>query len=480
VSHEFTVSRHLEDNPPVEGRILIRDGTLVTATRTTGADIRIRGGCIAEIGTRLPARTGETIVDARGLYVLPGGVDPHVHLTKQPSTPPELRGPEDLESSSWAALAGGVTTVGEIASPESDDGVIDTVDRVERDIRSKSIIDVFVHPVLGSTTHKISQIDELPARGQPSLKIFLMDPAVADDAEGLARAVQRAAAAGVSVLFHCESLPELTRAQRALVTEGKTSLHFLPESRPESSEVCATAWALSLCRKTGATGYIVHVSCAKALTLCTEARAEGLPIHVETRPEFLHLTAACLRGELARLYVTIPPLREEADRGVLWAGVASGLIDVVATDDAPFWSKAQKLDAPDSFESLRMGVSGLQVLRPILFSEGVVKGRISIERFVDVTATMPARIFGLYPRKGEITVGADADLVIWDPRETREISSDALFSRTGFSLYEGWRVTGWPTMTLRRGEVAFASGKVCAAPGTGELIPRTSPSTGLA
>jgi len=461
----------------VEGTILIRDGTTVTAAQTIDADVRIRSGRIAEIGTRLVAHAGETIIDARGLYVLPGGVDPHVHLTRHPSTPPELRGPEDLESSSQAALAGGVTTVGEIASPDSDDGVIDTVDRVERDVRLKSIIDVFVHPVLGSTTHKINQVDELSARGQPSLKVFLMDPAVANDVEGLTRAVQRAADAGVSVLFHCESLPELIRAQRALVREGKTSLRFLPESRPESSEVRATAWALSLCRKTGATGYIVHISCAKALTLCSEARAEGLPIHVETRPEFLHLTAVCYRGELAKLYVTIPPLREEADREALWAGVAGGSIDVVATDDAPFWSKAQKLGAPDSFESLRMGVSGLQVLRPILFSEGVVKGRISIERFVDVTATMPARIFGLYPRKGGITVGADADLVLWDPKETREISSDALFSRTGFSLYEGWRVTGWPTMTLRRGEVAFANGKVCAAPGTGELIARPSPWT---
>ena len=275
MSHEFTVSCCLEDNPFVEGRILIRDGTMVTTTQTTGADIRIRGSRIVEIGTRLAAHAGESIIDARGCYVLPGGIDPHVHLTKHPSTPPESRGPEDLESSSWAALAGGVTTVGEMASPDGDDGVVDTVDRVEREVHSRSIIDVFVHPVLGSTTHKISQIDELPARGQPSLKVFLMDPSVAHDDEGLARAVQRAADARVSVLFHCESLRELTRAQQALTREGKTSLCFLPESRPEISEVRATAWAVSLCRKTGATGYIVHVSCAKALAVCTEARAEG-------------------------------------------------------------------------------------------------------------------------------------------------------------------------------------------------------------
>ena len=152
--------------------------------------------------------------------------------------------------------------------------------------------------------------------------------------------------------------------------------------------------------------------------------------------------------------------------------VAGGAIDTVATDDAPFWTKEQKLEAPDSFDELRMGVAGLQLIRPMLFSEGVLKGRIPLERFVDVTATAPARIFGLLPRKGDIAVGADADLVLWDPKETREISANRLFTRTGFSLYEGWKVTGWPRMTLRRGEIAFADGEIVARPGTGELIPR--------
>ena len=436
------------------------------------ADIRIEGERIVEIGAGISPKRGESVLDARGLLVLPGGVDPHVHLTRRPSLSAEVHRAENLASSSRAALAGGITSVGEIASPDGKEGLLDTIDRVGRDVRAMAFVDVFVHPVLGSTKCKLDHIESLAMRGQPSLKVFLMDPEIAADPVGLENAVRRAADAGVTVLMHCECLPELTAAQEVLHGRGTTSLQYLPESRPKESEIRATEWAIDLSRRTGATVYAVHVSCAEALELLNGAREERLPVHVETRPEFLYLTAACHRGERRKLHVIIPPLRENADCEALWQGLADGAIDTVATDDAPFWAKQQKLEAPDSFDELRMGVAGLQLIRPMLFSEGVLKGRIPLERFVDVTATAPARIFGLLPRKGDIAVGADADLVLWDPKETREISANRLFTRTGFSLYEGWKVTGWPRMTLRRGEIAFADGEILARPGTGELIPR--------
>jgi dihydropyrimidinase len=191
------------------------------------------------------------------------------------------------------------------------------------------------------------------------------------------------------------------------------------------------------------------------------------------RPAFLHLTVDRHRGEDKKPHVIIPPLREDADREALWRGVIDRSIDTVATDHASL-TRQQKLAAPDTFDDLRMGISGLQLFRPILFSEGVTKGRISIERFVEITATAAARIFGLYPRKGTIAVGSDADLVLWDPQETRTISAADLFCKSGFSVYEGWRATGWATMTLRRGEIVCRDGEICASPGSGMVVPRTA------
>ena len=459
---------------------VIRNGTIVTAESLTTADLRIEGERITEIALSISGRPGDEVVDARGLLVLPGGVDPHVHLTRRPSLPTDLLGPEDLTSSSHAALAGGVTTVGEIASPDPAEGVCEVVDRVERDVRSMALVDIFVHPVLGSTTHKADQVSALPNRGQPSLKIFLMDPSLAADAAGLRRVVQRAAEAGVTVLFHCESHEALAEARRGLLEQRRSSLRFLPESRPKAAEIRATRQAIALCRDTGATGYIVHISCDEALRLCIDARSEGLPIHTETRPEFLHLTAERHRGPDAKLFVIIPPLRDEEDRHSLWKGVADASIDVVATDDAGFWSEEQKLAAPDTFEDLWMGVSGLELFRPLLYSEGVVKERISAERFVEITSTAAARIFGLFPRKGTIAVGSDADVVLWDPNLTRTVRSEDMFSRTGFSIYEGRAITGWPTMTFLRGRRVYASGEILGSPGCGRLIPRSSTGDGTA
>jgi len=458
---------------PSSNSILIRGGRVVTSEQSIDADVRVVGERIARIAPSISRTSADQVIDASGLLVLPGGVDPHVHLSRRPSLPPEAHEGDDFLSGSWGALAGGVTTVGEIASPDVDEAVLDTVDRVESEVGAKSLVDVFVHPVLGSTACMIDQIGALPDRGQPSLKIFLMDPGIAEDPVGLRRAVQQAAVAGVIVLFHCESPSALALARDELLKQGQTSLRFLPESRPVAAEVRATEQALALCRETGATGYIVHISCAEALELCTEARSRGLSVHTETRPEFLHLTVDRHRGKDAKLHVIIPPLREEADREALWEGIATGQVDLVATDDAAFWSKEQKLAAPDSFEDLRMGIAGLQLLRPILFSEGVVKGRISVERFVEVTSTAAARIFGLYPRKGTIAVGSDADLVLWDPEETCTVSTDSQFSRTRFSVYEGWRVTGWPRMTLRRGKVVYRDKSILAEPGSGALIVRS-------
>jgi dihydropyrimidinase len=217
--------------------------------------------------------------------------------------------------------------------------------------------------------------------------------------------------------------------------------------------------------------YIVHLSSARALAVCAEARARGVPVFVETRPLYLHLSEERLAEPDGAKYVGQPPLREPYDLEALWAGLRDGTIDTVCTDHAP-WTLEAKLDPALSIAHLRPGVENLQTMIPMLYSEGVQKGRISLSRLVELTATNAAKLFGLYPRKGTIAVGSDADLVLFDPHLTRMVEPSMLMSRAGYSVYEGWTVTGWPVLTLRRGEIVFAHNEVVGRPGSGALQKR--------
>jgi dihydropyrimidinase len=217
----------------------------------------------------------------------------------------------------------------------------------------------------------------------------------------------------------------------------------------------------------------VHVSSARALEACAEARARGVPVYVETRPLYLHLTRERFEEEEGQRYVGQPPLRDAADADALWAGLRSGTVHTVCSDHAPY-SLAAKLDPEHTIDRLRAGVENLQTLRPMLYSEGVRTGRISLQRFVELTATNAARLFGLYPRKGTIAPGSDADLVVFDPNRTRTIEPSMLKSNADYSVFEGWEVTGWPVITLSRGEIVYEHGEVTGAPGRGQLLPRSA------
>jgi dihydropyrimidinase len=217
--------------------------------------------------------------------------------------------------------------------------------------------------------------------------------------------------------------------------------------------------------------HVVHLSSARALDACRDARRRGAPLYVETRPLYLHLTSERMQGPDAPLYVGQPPLRTRQDVDALWSGLADGSIDVLATDHAP-WTREQKLDPALTITRLRPGVSDLKTMLPMYFSEGVHKRRLSLERFVATTSTNAARIFGLYPKKGVLQAGSDADVVIWDParRDTVRAADDP--SKADYSVYEGWDVTGWPRTVIRRGEIVVDDGELTGRAGTGTLIPR--------
>jgi dihydropyrimidinase len=451
--------------------LVIRGGTVVTPGHREIADIGVSDGQIAQVGRQM---TGEDEVRAAGLLVLPGGIDAHVHLVSaalaQATT---QRGPiwvDDFWTGSLAAFAGGITTLGNMTFALPGESMTDAV---ARDMAgAEAAADYFMHPVLAQLTEDTdAEIAALAGNGHTSIKVFLSDPRFMAEIPGLTRAVAAAGLAGSLTLVHCEDADILARTGRELIESGRGDVRHFPDSRPVSAEVAAIRQALDLARQTRAPVYVVHLSSAAALDQCRLARAAGIPVYVETRPLYLHLTRERFAEPDGAKYVGAPPLRSQADRDALWRGLAAGDVDTVCSDHAP-WTLAAKLDPALNVVTARQGVADLETLMPMLYSEGVVAGRISLDRFVELTSGNAARLFGLHPRKGAITVGADADLVLWDGHLRKTIDGAHMQSRSGYSVYDGWTVQGWPRSVIRRGQVVLSDGTSTARPGEGHWIRR--------
>ena len=444
--------------------ILISGGTVVTSEGRYAADVRVRDGTIVEIGTALAAGRGAREIDASGLLVMPGGVDPHVHLGGSRR--------DDYRTGSQAALAGGVTTISNFAFPAEGRTLAQAIEREAALIGEQSIADVILHAGINDPPSQEPQMATLADQtGQTSTKIFMVRADFDADVRGYMATMDAAGRAGILTMVHCEDGPILARAVAELTAGGRTSLEYFPDSRPVVGEVVATQRAVAMAEATGAPIYAVHVSSEGALRVLQDAQDRGLSVFVETRPIYLHFTRERFEGPDRGLYVGQPPLRGQRDQDALWAGIASGSVHVLGTDHVAYL-REEKMDPSQTIARHRAGLNNLQVVRPMLYSEGVVEGRISEERFVAVTSTNAAKLFGLYPRKGTVAVGSDADVVLWDPDETRTIRDEDMFSGTGFSVYSGREVTGWPVMTLRRGEVVYEDGEILAGAGSGELLRR--------
>ena len=460
--HEPWTSR---GRAPQQGEILIRGGEVLSPAGRRPLDVRCAGGRIVELASGLEPGAGTArVLDARGLLVLPGGVDPHTHLS-----PPWV---DDFTSGSRAALAGGITTVGHIAYPAEGESLLDVVGREEARIGREAVADVILHPVvLDPTGEVLEQLPALVRAGHTTVKVYMVLPGFDESVSEHLALLEACAAAGVLVMVHCEDAPLIRKAVEQLEARGEDDLSRFPESRPVISEVVATQRAVAMAEATGAALYVVHLSAGRALDVTSRARDRGLDVFVETRPLYLHFTEEVYRGPDGPLWVGMPPIRKAEDRKALWDGLARGKIDVVATDHAP-WTREQKLDPDRTVANPRAGVNNLQVMLPVLFSEGVRGGRITLERFVEVTSAAPARLMGLHPRKGTVSVGADADLVLWEAERSRTIRREDVLSAAGFSVFEGRDVTGWPVLTLRRGEVVWEHGRSQGRPGSGLLLPR--------
>jgi dihydropyrimidinase len=448
--------------------LVVRGGTVVTAEGRAAVDVGVRDGHVAQLGG---AMSGARELDARGRFVLPGGVDPHVHLHVEPEDE-EPHFADDFTSGSQAALAGGVTTLGNMSWVLPWEKIADRVRRETAEVARKAIADVFLHTVVATPTREIlDEVGAAVAAGQSSMKVFMSLPTFEASAAEFGLLMRATGEAGGITLIHCEDLATIECCTALLARDARTSCRHFAESRPVEAEVVATERAIAMCRATRAPTYIVHLSSAAALAACRAARAEGLPLYVETRPLYLYLTAERYGDEDAPLYVAQPPLRAGADGEALWRGLADGAIDTVASDHAP-WTRALKMESGGDVRRARPGVAELDTMLPLFYTEGVEAGRLSLERFVALTSTNAARLFGLYPRKGTIAVGSDADLVVWETGGRRTVRDEDLFSRAGHSVYRGRELRAWPAITVRRGEIVFEDGKIVAAAGTGRPVPR--------
>jgi len=452
--------------------LIIRNGLLVTTVGRADADLRIRNGVIAEIGRNLTAAAGTQVIDAKGMLVLPGGIDPHVHLTPT-RTATTLKGADDYTSASRAALAGGKTTISNFVTLAVNTDLRPLLAEAADLVKKQAIADVILHVTVNDPNQLTpADVAMLYDRGF-TLKIFMVRPAFDQNLAGFVKLIRAAGAAGLLTMLHCEDASIITTTQERMMAEGRGALHGqnFAESRPVVAEEIATQRAVGISEATGAPIYIVHISSERAMRAAEAGQARGLPVFTEVRFLYLHLTRERFDQPDGAIYTGDPPLREKNDANYLWSALAKGAVNVVDTDHVGY-TREEKLDPSLDIINHRPAGNYLQVQLPLLFSEGVRTGRITLEQMVALSSTNPAKLFGLYPRKGTIAVGSDGDVVIWDPNLRRTIRDEDQLANARFSIFSGWEVTGWPIVTIRRGEIVYRDGKILAAAGSGQLAPR--------
>lgn len=450
---------------------IIRGGTLVTATGSERADVGIVDGRVAAVGHDLGEATSQ--IDATGCLVLPGAIDVHTHFHHWVEYVGSHNA-DDFESGTRAAAAGGITSIINYAFQEDGGSLRSAIDRDAELGATGSHIDFGLHPVVTKLTDGVlAELSGLAADGFTSLKVFTAVAGFRLPDEDLLAVMAEAGRNGMLLNVHAEDDPLIQFLTRANEREGRTSVSFLPDGRPSIAERIATQKVAAYASFLGVPVYFVHLSTSGAMQAVREARTAGAEIYVETRPVYLFLdrTLYDLPDALGNKYVCLPPLRTPQDSEALWSALGANEIQTYATDHAP-WSEAQKLDASRPYWRIPAGVSNLQTSVPMLYSEGVAKGRISACQFVAATSTNPAKLFGLYPQKGAIQPGSDADIVVFDPEARITIRAAEMESNADYDPYDGYECTGWPRVVMSRGEVIVRDRAVLSEPGRGRLLRR--------
>jgi len=452
--------------------LLIRNGELVTADARGRADIYVADETITRIGGDLEAPPGTEVIDAAGKYVFPGFIDPHVHIY----LPFMATFAKDThETASIAALVGGTTTYIEMCCPSRTDDALAAYELWKGKAEGKSACDYTFHMAVSKYTDETEgQLREIVRDGISSFKIFLAYKNFfgVDDGE-MYQALALARKLGVIVTAHCENAELVAQLQQELLRAGRTGPEWHEASRPETVEAEGTHHFATFLENTGATGYVVHLSCEGALKAALAAKERGVRMHVEAVIPHLMLnkTYAERPGVEGMKHVMSPPLRARRNQGVLWNALNAGLIDTVGTDHCPF-DTGQKLLGREAFTQIPNGIPGIEERVNLLYTYGVKRGKLDLHRFVDAASTRAAKLFGLFPRKGTIAVGGDADLVVFDPEYRGTISALGQHVNNDYNGFEGMPIEGRAAVVTVRGKVQVRAGEFVGERGRGQLLKR--------
>jgi dihydropyrimidinase len=458
-------------------RTAITGGTVVTASDTFKADVVIDDGKIAKLTAKFTGDkiAADTLIDATGKYIFPGGIDAHTHLDMPFGGTVSS---DDFETGTIAAAHGGTTTLIDFAIQQKGGSLRQALDTWHGKAEGKAAIDYGFHMIATDVPPPVlEEMAGLVREGVTSFKLFMAYPGVLllDD-QSIFRAMLRAGELGALICMHAETgLPIDILVARA-IEKGHRAPIYHALTRPEAAEATGTERAIALAEMAGVPVYIVHLSAQRALERVMEARDRGLPAYAETCPQYLFASEDDLRGtdsdefEGAK-FVCTPPLRPKHHHEHLWRGLRNYDLQVVSTDHCPFCMKEQKELGRNDFSKIPNGMPGVET-RLYLLWEGVRAGRISMNRFVEITSTAPAKIFGLYPRKGTLAIGADADVVVWDPEKRHTLSQKTLHMRVDYSPFEGREVVGGATHVLQRGRVIVKDGQFLGKAGQGQFLRR--------
>lgn len=459
-------------------RTLIKNGTVVNASDTFAADVWIEDGTIVALtrGGRALADAAQIdrVIDATGKYVMPGGIDAHTHLDMPFGG---TTSSDDFETGTIAAAHGGTTSLVDFAIQTKGSAMRAGFDAWRAKAEGKAAIDYGFHMIATDiNTQTLPEMKQLVDEGITSFKLFMAYPGVlyVDDGQ-IFRAMQEARDIGALICMHAENGIAIDVLVQQAIARGETAPKYHSLTRPQIAEAEGTHRALALAEMAGAPVYIVHLSAPRALEKVVEARDKGQAAFAETCPQYLFASFDDLarEGFEGAKFVCTPPLRPKEMQEDLWRGLKTNDLQVVSTDHCPFCMKGQKELGRESFAKIPNGMPGIETRMYLLWDGGVRNGRISMNRFVEITSAAPAKIFGLYPRKGSVSVGADADVIVWDPEKEHTLSVDTLHMRVDYSPFEGRVVRGAPSQVLSRGKVIVEDGKFLGKAGDGRFIKRS-------
>lgn len=463
-------------------RTLIRNGNIITAMDNFSADILIENDKIAAIGAHLPSQNVDQIIDAKDAMVIPGGIDAHTHLDMPFGGTTSA---DDFDTGTRAAAFGGTTTLVDFAIQGRGGKIREALDVWWKKAEGRACIDYGLHMIVtdlseGSTDPDkgLDSMNDVVREGVTSFKLFMAYPGVlmVDDAT-IFKALTQTAKNGALVCMHAENGSAIDVIVRRTLAEGKTAPIYHALTRPTTAEGEAVHRAIALAEIAGAPMYIVHLSSNDALEKVAEARDRGVMAYAETCPQYLLLSLEDMQKmpdfESAKVVFT-PPLREKWHQDKLWEGLRTNNLQVVSTDHCPFCFKEQKELGRGDFTKIPNGGPGIENRLQLLFEHGVNQKRISVNRWVEITSTTPAKMFGLYPRKGTLAVGSDADIVIWDPNAEHVLSAKTHHMRVDYSMFEGWKIKGNAKTVVSRGEILVDQGQWLGKAGRGQFIKRAT------